>query len=247
MIKLVCFIRKRPEIEIPAFRKHWRENHGPLIESLPKLRRHLVRYEQNHRLDADYAREAAQEKPEPPGARAYDGSTIMWFDSMREYHAFANEPDYAEHIAPDEAKFMDRAQTLFFFTEEENVQFGDASTQAQAEVKLLALLRRRPDLSAEQFHAHWAGPHARLFAENDALRKHILAYQQNHRFSEDYTRDPATTWDGLAEQWYASMEAFGLGAGGAPFHELVAPDEERFIDRPATQFILSAPPEVIVG
>ncbi len=248
MIKLVCFIRKRTDLSVPAFQRHWRQNHGPLIKSLPKLRRHLIRYEQNHRLDSDYARDTAGAASAlPSAASGYEGSTIMWFESMKDYHAFAEEPDYADHIAPDEAKFMDRAQTLYFFTEEEDIKFGDAGTQSQASVKLLALLRRRADLSPEQFHTHWSGPHARLFSENDSLREHILAYQQNHRFAEDYTRDPGTYWDGLAEQWYASMEAFYAGAGGAPFNELVVPDEECFIDRPATQFILSRPAEIIVG
>ena len=241
MIKLVCFIRKRADLDVPTFQAHWRENHGPLIESLPKLRRHLIRYEQNHRLESDYARDA------PGTAGGYDGSTIMWFESMKDYHAFAGEADYAEHIAPDEAKFMDRAQTLFFFTEEEDIKFGDVGSKSQASVKLLALLRRRADLSPEQFHAHWSGPHARFFSENAVLREHILAYQQNHRFAEDYTRDPYTSWDGLAEQWYASMKDFYASAGGASFNELVAPDEERFMDRLATQFILSGPAEIILG
>lgn len=247
MIKLVCFIRKRKELEVPAFQKHWRENHGPLIKHLPTLSRHLIRYEQNHRLQSDYTRENRGTPDAPDAVAGYDGSTIMWFESMKEYRAFANEPDYAEYIAPDEAKFMDRAQTLYFFTEEEDIKFGRADAQSQAGVKLLALLKRRSDLSPEQFHAHWSGPHARLFSENPSLREHILAYQQNHRFAEDYARDPSTTWDGLAEQWYSSMEAFSAGAGGAPFSTLIAPDEERFIDRPATQFILSRPAEMILG
>jgi hypothetical protein len=251
MIKLICFIRKRAELDVPAFQKHWREEHGPLIKRLPRLRRHLVRYEQNHRLESDYARDAAAaEAPasSPPSpAPAYDGSTIMWFSSMDAYNAFAAEPDYAEYIAPDEARFMDRTETLYFFTHEEDVKLGDAASQAQASVKLLALLRRRADLSAEAFHAHWSGPHADLFIQHAPQRDHILAYQQNHRFPEDYTRDPATRWDGLAEQWYASVEEFYAGAGGTPFNEIVAPDEERFIDRAATQFILSKPPEIILS
>lgn len=255
MIKLICFIRRRLDLDVPAFQKHWREGHGPLIESLPKLRRHLVRYEQNHRLAADYARDAATgDGVGHSGATVsgYDGSTIMWFESMKEYNAFAGEPDYAEWIAPDEAKFMDRAQTLFFFTEKEEIKFGgdNESTPepaSQASVKLLALLRRRADLTPEQFHAHWSGPHAKLFTDSPALRENILRYQQNHRFADDYTRDPGLTWDGLAEQWYASMESFYAGAGGPPFNEIVVPDEERFIDRPATQFILSHPAFVILG
>ncbi|HPG27124.1 MAG: EthD domain-containing protein [Spirochaetaceae bacterium] len=235
MIKLVCFVVRRPDLSREAFHRHWREVHGPLIAGLPTMRRHLVRYEQNHRLDEDYAR-----------GGEYDGSTIMWFESMAEYDAFAAEPDYAGKIAPDEAGFMDRSRTMFFFTEAEDVKWGGVEEHARARVKLLALLRRRRDLMPDAFHAHWSGPHAAIFERTPALHDTILAYQQNHRFAADYERDPGTRWDGLAEQWYASLEAFASGAGGPPFEALVVPDEERFMDRAATTFLLCAPPDVIV-
>jgi hypothetical protein len=51
----------------------------------------------------------------------------------------------------------------------------------------------------------------------------------------------------MAEQWYASLDAFYAGAGGAPFSEIIAPDEEKFMDRPATRFILCSPPRVVLG
>ena len=88
---------------------------------------------------------------------------------------------------------------------------------------------------------------AALFRESPALSESILAYQQNHRTNEDYERDAALPWDGMAEQWYASLDAFYAGAGGAPFSEIIAPDEEKFMDRLATRFILCSPPRVVLG
>jgi len=240
MIKLVCFIHRRPDVERADFHRHWRESHGPLIAGLPELARHVARYEQNHRLESDYARDAET------GHAEFDGSTIMSFESMAAYEAFAQEPLYAEKIAPDEASFMDRARTLFFFTEEAETKLGGPREQAEAKIKLMALLKRKPGLEAEDFHAHWSGPHADLFRNTPALRDRILAYQQSHRPAADYVRDPATEWDGLAEQWYRSLDEFEAGAGGRPFEEIVIPDEERFIDRPATRFILCAPADVII-
>ena len=245
MIKLVCFIHRRPDVERAEFHRYWREVHGPLIASLPELARHVVRYEQNHRLESDYARDTYARYGDGEPAE-FDGSTIMSFDSMAAYEAFANEPLYAEQIAPDEARFMDRARTLFFFTDEAETKLGGPREQAEAKLKLMALLRRKPGLPIEDFHAHWSGPHGDLFRDTPALRDRILAYHQSHRPAADYERDPATEWDGLAEQWYRSLEEFEAGAGGPPFEQIIVPDEERFIDRPATRFLLCEPPDVIL-
>jgi uncharacterized protein (TIGR02118 family) len=241
MIKLVCFIHRRPEMSRESFLHHWQKNHGPLIEAIPELRRLIIRYEQNHRLESDYSRDAGTSRDEA------DGATIMWFESIREYKAFAAHPLYAEKIAPDELHFMDRTRTLYFFTHEAEKKIGDATTKASAKVKLLALLKRKYELSSQDFHSHWSGPHGDLFRETPALRDQILAYDQNHRPEQDYLRDPSTPWDGLAEQWYASLDAFYAGAGGGPFEEIVVPDEERFMDRESTRFILCEPPHLVFG
>ena len=241
MIKLVCFVHRRPDLGRADFHHHWREAHGPLIAGIPELARHVLRYEQSHRLEIDYARDADLPHDE------FDGSTLMSFASMDAYEAFANEPLYAEAIAPDEARFMDRARTLYFFTNEALPKIGGPAEQARGAIKLMALLKRRPGLSIGDFQAHWSGPHADLFRDTPALRDRILAYRQSHRPAEDHARDPATEWDGLAEQWYRTLEDFRAGAAGPAFEEIVVPDEERFIDRAATRFILCEPADVIIG
>jgi len=241
MLKLVCFLHRKAELDPTEFHGHWRDRHGPLIADRPTLAQHVVRYEQNPRLNSDYERDGSSEIDE------FDGATIMWFESLAAYHAYAMDPVYEAEIAPDEARFLDRARTTWFLSHEAERKIGDAASEARAEVKLLALLKRRSDLSAEAFHAHWSGPHGDLFRNTPALADTILAYQQNHRAELDYERDPEFPFDGMAEQWYASLDAFYAGAGGAPFTEVVVPDEERFMDRAATRFILCEPPRVVLG
>ena len=253
MIKLVCFIHRRPGWTRDDFQRHWREHHGPLIAGIPELHRHVVRYEQNHRLESDYLRDdrgghgVSNGDDDPRNLAAFDGATVMWFESMREYQAFATEPLYAERIAPDEAQFMDRERTMYFFSEEAEPKIGDLAEQQQGKVKLLALLARKPGLSISEFHAHWSGPHGDLFKSSPALRKNILAYQQNHRSSKDYERAPDLAWDGMAEQWYTSLDAFHAAAGDESFEQIVVPDEERFMNRAATRFILCEPAHVVLS
>ena len=239
MIKLVCFLHRRPDVDRQAFHQHWRDIHGPLIAGLPELTRHVARYEQNPRLEEDYARDDARH-PE------FDGVTIMWFESIAAYEAYAAEPLYASRIAPDEESFLDRERLTVFLTHEAERKIGEFDSEARAQIKLLALLRRRLDWSEADFHAHWSGPHADLFREDPGLRKWILAYQQNHRLEEDPRDGPDDRWDGLAEQWYASLSDFTRVAEGNAFRNRVVPDEERFLDRDATRFLLCGPARVVL-
>jgi hypothetical protein len=241
MIKLICFLRRKPGMSLDDFHGHWLESHGPLIANTPELARHLVRYEQNHRLRSDYARD-------PDGAPGFDGATIQWLDSMESFFGFVREPKYAELIASDEKRFLDRSSLVVFFSDEEDVKIdGD---RGAATVKLLCLLRRKAGSTPEHFHAHWKGPHAAIFAETPEIRRHIVAYHQNHRTRNDYQREGRAApggFDGLAEQWYASMDSFDEMAREPRYREQVPDDEEHFIDRAAICFILSAPPDLIVG
>ena len=245
MIKLVCFLRRRPGMSGADFHRHWLESHGPLIAGTPELARHIVRYEQNHRLDGDQAG--------PPGDGDFDGATVQWLDSMQSFRAFVEEPAYAELVAPDEQRFLDRGNLIVLFTHEEEVIIDGGDACEEAPAKLLCLLRRRAGLAPEAFHEHWRGRHAGLFRDTPELARHITAYHQSHRTERDRLRaeSPAAgdrpSWDGLAEQWFESREAFEAMVAEPAYAERVVPDEDAMIDREALRFFLSGPPDVIIG
>lgn len=111
MIKLLCFVRRRPGMPVEAFHEHWRERHGPLIRANPAARRHLLRYEQNHRVARDYER---------PGSPDFDGVAVQWFDSFRDFVAMITDPAWDE-VTEDEGRFLDRDATVFVMTDEEEV------------------------------------------------------------------------------------------------------------------------------
>ena len=241
MIKLVCFLRRRPGMDLAAFHRHWLESHGPLIAGTPELARHIVRYEQNHRLDAEDALQRGD----------FDGATVQWLESMDAFRAFVAEPAYAELVAPDEKRFLDRADLVVLFTEAEEVIVDGGAAREKAAVKLLCLLRRRAGLGADAFHAHWRGPHAALFRDTPALARHILAYHQSHQTADDRERAAAPgarpSWDGLAEQWYASRADFDAMVAEPAYAERVVPDEDQMMERDALRFFLAGPPEVVIG
>jgi uncharacterized protein (TIGR02118 family) len=109
MIKLSILIPRRPDLTLAEFSQHWKEIHGPLFKSQPEVQRYVRRYVQVHSMGL------------PPGQSAavlYDGIAEFWFDNIEDVTAVFNSENYREHIAPDEATFMDRENILWIYATE---------------------------------------------------------------------------------------------------------------------------------
>jgi hypothetical protein len=247
VIKLICFVKRRPDLSREEFRQHWRHHHGPLIESLPEFRRHIRRYEQNCRLDEDYQREdGGGGRADPRSRSGFDGVTVQWFDAARDFFAFATEPAYRETIYTDEEKFLDRGALSFLLCEEPTSVIGEESNRVEAGVKLIAMLQRREGIDREGFRRHWSQRHASIFRDTPELARHIVGYDQQCRLDRDYDRDEGSGYDGVTEQWYASLDDFRAFVAEEAFSEKVFPDERIFLAPERTQWILTRPPDVII-
>jgi uncharacterized protein (TIGR02118 family) len=110
MVKLICFLKRKPGMSADEFHTHWRERHGPLVAST-KSGQHAIRYEQNHRASA------AQDHL---GAAGFDGVTIQWFESVADFEASLREDDYAD-IAADIDRFLDTDGLVWMLTEDAEV------------------------------------------------------------------------------------------------------------------------------
>ncbi len=107
-------------------------------------------------------------------------------------------------------------------------------------IKLTFCLRRRPDLSVEEFHRYWKDVHGPLVAERAAALG-IRRYQQVHTLDvgglhqalQARNGGAPAPYDGIAEIWIDSLEDFTAGSPEArrAAAELLE-DERRFIDLP---------------
>ncbi len=238
MIKLICYVRRRSQMSRGDFHEYWLDRHGPLIRNTPELARHIIRYEQNHRTESDYARDG--------DAPTYDGATVQWFDSMDAFGDFFRDPAYADLIAPDEARFLDRSGFALLFAGQENVVIPP-SDSVGAGVKLLCLIPRSPARSIDSFQAHWRDIHGPIFRDTPELSRHILGYLQHPRLASDYGRKSGPQYDGLTEQWFESEEGFWNFVREPRYREKVVPDEETLLIRKQVAFILCRPANVIIG
>lgn len=243
MIKILCFLSRRPELSRDEFHAHWRDVHAPLFADTPELRRHLVRYEQNHRLDDDYRRDRSRGESKDGGR---DGVAVQWFESLEAFAAMQAEPAYQEIVAPDEDRFIDRASIRWIVAGEEDVIYDDPQAREAAPVKLLSIFRRSAALSREVFHQHWLEHHGGLFRDVPELRRDVISYTQNHRLASDYARDPEGA-DGVTEQWFESLQRFVDSLREPKTIELVQPDVAYMLDGPSIEFMMCGPAEVVVG
>jgi uncharacterized protein (TIGR02118 family) len=114
-------------------------------------------------------------------------------------------------------------------------------------IRLVYMLRRRPELSLEEFHRVWRDEHGPLVAFHQ-VRLGILRYTQSHRLDDPSTagmtgaRGMEPPYDGVAEAWWESEEALTAAssteAGRRAAAEVVA-DEAGFVDVPASPLWLA--------
>jgi len=110
VVKLICFVRRKPGMEAEEFHRYWREEHGPLVAST-KSGGHALRYEQNHRVRDHW---------DQPG---YDGVTEQWFRSVDDFFASLQEDDY-HLIEADIATFIDVDSLEWMITDDAEVIAG---------------------------------------------------------------------------------------------------------------------------
>jgi len=235
-IKLFAFSRRREGVTVKEFRQYWEGVHARQIADDQSLRRHVRRYELNHRLQEDYGRDRF--RPEAAGA-GWDGVAVLWFDSPADFEAMQAEPTFGGH-ADDSAEFRDDTQLVVMTHAPEVIV--TKSERADAGAKMVCILRRNAVLDLATFHKHWLDHHGGLFQKIPELNEPLLAYEQNHGVDA-----PGAPFDGVTEQWFRSYESFVESLDVEAVEREVNPDIAYFLDSPSIDYIMAAPPTVIVG
>lgn len=124
---------------------------------------------------------------------------------------------------------------------------NDSAGRAQEAtmVKLFALLRRREGMTHDEFVAHWRDKHGPLIADEPSLARHVVRYEQHVRHSPDLISGTEDC-DGVAVQWFQSMDDFVAFVSEPAYAEKVAPDERRFLDWGRIEFMITDEPNVVI-
>lgn len=122
-------------------------------------------------------------------------------------------------------------------------------------IKIVFCLRRRADLSRDEFQAYWRTNHAPL-VRSHAKTLGIRRYVQVHSIDDNIStavagpRHSPETFDGVAELWLDSLDALiaaGSTAAGRTAAAALLEDERRFIDLERSPLFLAEENVVIDG
>jgi uncharacterized protein (TIGR02118 family) len=123
-------------------------------------------------------------------------------------------------------------------------------------IKLVFCLRRRADLSREEFQRHWRETHAPLVRERSpalAIRRYVQVHTLPAGTSAALAASRAVEedeYDGVAELWWDSAESLAAAAatpeGRRAGTELLE-DERRFIDLARSPIFLAEEHVVVDG
>jgi uncharacterized protein (TIGR02118 family) len=102
-------------------------------------------------------------------------------------------------------------------------------------IKVYALLARRPDITAERFHEHWATTHREHALRITRLRRYVQA----HRLDEELPGLAPLPYDGVPEVWYDSLES-AVGQDEDPnYTEYAQRDEPNFVDMSRIAWVMT--------
>jgi uncharacterized protein (TIGR02118 family) len=174
MYRLMSFLARRPDLERPAFVDWWLHRHAPLIKAVPGLRRYVV------------SPAAVAE------ATTFDGVAELWFDDAEALaRGFASPAGVAARA--DGAAHTSRVERLHV----EEHPFVD--TGSAPRFKLVAAIKRRPDLDRAAFKAWWLGKHAPL----------VVAFPELARYQVNLVPPGEAEGfaDGVAEVCFNTLES----------------------------------------
>src|SRR5919106_4566230 len=113
-------------------------------------------------------------------------------------------------------------------------------------IKLICFVKRHPALDPETFHRHWREQHAGIIAGTPELSDRVVRYEQNHRPLGDYDQPGRPDFDGVAIEWFDSIDDFVGMVSSDGYRDRLAPDEAFMLDRDGIRWVLTEPEEVVM-
>src|SRR5215831_11290163 len=101
-------------------------------------------------------------------------------------------------------------------------------------IKLMGMLRRKPGMSAQEFHHYWRNVHAPLVMGMRGFAGHVRKYVQSHATDAQLLPGAGGTpaFDGIAELWFDSLDDLHKAISDPSYLGEIHPDELKFLDFP---------------
>lgn len=206
MIHLLYFITRKASLGEAEFHRYWRDIHGPIAARIPQL----VRYEQSHRI------------PFADTNSSYDGAAEAWLEDETAFQALRETPEYVDGALADEPNFIDMNRVEWLVTRDHVILDGP---QTPSLTKGIFQLRRKPGLSLADFRRYWVEVHGPIVKRLPGLRRYVQCHTVDAAYQYAEPR-----WDGVAQLWLDSPEAYRAMLDSDEFQNESWPDGGKFLD-----------------
>ena len=206
MIHLLYFIIRKPSLDEAEFHRYWRDIHGPIAARIPQL----VRYEQSHRI------------PFADTNSSYDGAAEAWLEDEAAFQALRETPEYVDGALADEPNFIDMNRVEWLVTRDHVILDGP---QTPGLTKGIFQLRRKPGMSLADFRQYWVEVHGPIVKRLPGLRRYVQCHTVDAAYQYAEPR-----WDGVAQLWLDSPEAYRAMLDSDEFQNESWPDGGKFLD-----------------
>jgi uncharacterized protein (TIGR02118 family) len=106
-------------------------------------------------------------------------------------------------------------------------------------LKVDTLMRRRPDLTHDQFTAHWRDAHAQLFSSQPVVKQYVRRYVQSRTIANPPRSFALADFDGIAQMWFDDMDGFHGVFSSQNYRDVIRVDLQKFTDGTRSEFLFS--------
>lgn len=97
-------------------------------------------------------------------------------------------------------------------------------------IKLTILLRRRKDMSVEDFIRYHQNVHVPLFESLPEVKKHVCRYTQFYPSQDPLSEFPLSEYDGVTTLWLDDPASLYLVFGSDSYIQIIVPSEKKFLE-----------------
>ena len=188
----MALLKKKSDLDLEGFRRHWYGTHANLAAGLSGLQAYIQNRVVDHRqIGTDL----------PRGKEEYDGFAQLWFEDIKAMRTAIS--GLSQSLSADEVQFLDDLRIVILHQYETVAPVRNGHL-----VKQLSLLRRRANVSAEQFAAEWTAANATLVSALPGIRGFrqslIVEREAPKNNPVGYDRLPL---DAVSEIWFDTIDS----------------------------------------
>jgi hypothetical protein len=220
-LKIVSVLSRKDGMTHDAFIRHWLDVHGQMAKGVPGVKGFIG------------SEPIGPESGATSGLLGdIDGIASVWYTDRAGVSETIGAASGKAWLA-DGDTFIDRGRSHNYFTREHLIVPGK---RVDGGVKRTILIVRRPDLSHEQFMAHWLGAHADLARKTPGLAGCVFTEISSPAGSAAGAKMEI---DGISESWWTGAGTENGAKIASPQADAWLADGDNFMDNKISRLIIS--------